>query len=157
MRREQLAVYEKCIPNLEKDNVIDIIRILYEAAQDINCLGVVFKRFDKLEEKRLRVETSEAEPLHVYAGEEEESVFFTYYASVVEDSLTMTDRQLKEVLNIMQQLELVKRFNLNKQDGKEEYLVELQQDTRDDYEESKQICAYALLPEAINLLKQYIQ
>jgi len=157
MKKERVVGCIKCIPELEKDNVIAIIRILYEAAKDINCLGVVFKRFDNLDAQRLKVETDEAEPLHVYDGEEEESVYFTYYASVVEESLSMTNRQLKEVLNIMQQLELIKRFNLNKCDDKEGYLLELQKETRDDFDESEQICAYAILPEAIDLLKEYIE
>lgn len=157
MKKERVIQCIKCIDALEKDTVIDIVRILYDAANDINCLGVVFKRFDNLDARILKVETNEAEPLHAYDGEEEEGVFFTYFASVVEDTLPMTDRQLKEVLNIMQQLELVQRFALKKHADKEGYLLELQKDTRADFEKSEQICAYAIMSDAIDMLKEYIE
>lgn len=154
MREERLMEHLKEKTGSDGQVCAAITKLLYEYAYDVNCPGVVFKRLSKINEGSIKVQGSE-EPLHVYEGEETENVCFTYVAPVVADAWELTNRQLEDALARLQGLELVKCFQLENPEGNAEYSLKLKDLGMEGVADGK-ICAYALTPEAMELLEESI-
>ena len=153
MDNKQVVERLKLVSVSEQEVVIEIMRVLYKYANNISCVGVVFQRFSNINMDRIKVEMTEEEPLHVYEGEEEERVRFTYFAPVITDSWEITNEQLNELFVMLQRLELVRCFVLDKLTDGGEYSLRPEQGM-DDLVADGQICAYVLTSEAVDLLEK---
>ena len=69
MKEERLMEHLRQATGSDGQECAAIVKLLYEYADEINCLGVVFKRLNKINEGFIKVQGSE-EPLYVYEGEE---------------------------------------------------------------------------------------
>lgn len=137
----------------EQERLLEIMQVLYKYAKDIDCPGVILKRWSNINQKSVKVYLTEEEPLHVYDGEEEERVCFTYVAPVITDSLKITNEQLKELFITLQRLELVKCFVLDKLTDGDEYSLRPEQGMNN-FVADGQICVYALTSQAVELLEE---
>lgn len=153
MDNKQLVEHLKQVSASEQEVAIEIMRVLYQYANHINCVGVVFQRFSDINIDRIKVEMTEEEPLHIYEGEEEERVRFTYFAPVIADSLKITNEQLKELFVSLQRLELVRCFVLDKLTDEGEYSLRPEQEMKDLVIDG-QVCVYALTSQAVELLEE---
>ena len=153
MDNKQLMEHLKQVSASEQEVAIELMRVLYQYANHISCLGVVLQRFSNINMDRIKVKLTEEEPLHVYEGEEEESVRVTYFAPVITDSLKITNEQLNELFVTLQRLELVKCFVLDKLTDGGEYSLRSEQGMNN-FVADGQICVYALTSQAVELLEE---
>lgn len=153
MDNKQLVEHLKQVSASEQEVAIELMRVLYQYANHISCLGVVLQRLSNINMDRIKVKLTEEEPLHIYEGEEEESVRVTYFAPVITDSLKITNEQLNELFIALQRLELVKCFVLDKLTDGGEYSLRSEQGMNN-FVADGQICVYALTSQAVELLEE---
>ena len=153
MDNKQLVEHLKQVSASEQEVAIELMRVLYQYANHISCLGVVLQRLSNINMDRIKVEMTEEEPLHVYEGEEEERVRVTYFAPVITDSLKITNEQLNELFITLQRLELVRCFVLDKLTDGGEYSLRPEQGMNN-FVADGQICVYALTSQAVELLEE---
>lgn len=128
-----------------------VLQLLYRYETDIECNGVVFNRAADGEEI-LALGTVDEDPLFVA---EEGGYEFSngYYAVVSDDSLQVTETQLREVLAGLERKKLVKKLDLSRYNGEEIYLMRQQGGTFQCYTEvPKGVYAYTLSREAQDTL-----
>ena len=129
-----------------------ILQLIYGYESDIECNGVVFSRLEEIDKKAFKLRSIVAEPLYVTEDGDTDSVYFGYYAAVVEDNLEMTDTQLRETLAVLEQKNYIKRFSLSKWEGRDTYRVEECDSDTDDEEIQGDAFAYMLTQKAIDCL-----
>lgn len=102
----------------------NLLQLLFKENDDIDFGGCVFKKLHDVPEKTINVFSREAEPIYGYADEEYSSVFFEKHILVIDDDLEISALELRTSLNILEQLNLVKCFTINKYRNKNEYSLE---------------------------------
>lgn len=102
----------------------NLLRLLFDLSDECDCLGAVFKKLYDISDSSIKVLSTEAEPLEDYCNEDYSNVFFECYFAVLNDKLQISAEELRMSLNMLEQLNLVKRLTINKYKNKNEYSLE---------------------------------
>lgn len=131
-----------------------LLNLIYENDIDGENLGVVFRKIDKITDKVIKVFSKEAEPLEEFLGEDYSNVFFTYYIAIIDDDMEISQEKLRMSLNILEQLNLVKQFTINKYRDKNEYsLEEHNKEHVEEFDPYKRLSGYTLTGYARDMMK----
>lgn len=102
-----------------------LLQLLFNLDNDIDFLGCVFKKLHDIPDEVIDVTSKDAEPLHDYIHEDYSNVFFEKHIPVIDDGLEeISASELRASLNILEQLNLVKSFTINKYRDKNKYSLE---------------------------------
>lgn len=129
-----------------------ILQLIYGYELDIECKGVVFNCLADVEEKVVRLKSTEAEPLYVSEEGEVELVYYGYYAAVVEDCLNATAEQLIDALAVLQEKKMINKFSLSESEEKGTYLMGHQGNIFQGRFKGEP-CAYQLMQNALDYLE----
>ncbi len=102
----------------------ELLKLIYEHESEGDCLGVSFRRFNAIESNAISVISDEAEPLIDYDDGKISNVFYKYFICVLTDDLKISDTILEKGLNILQQLNLIVAFDVNKYRDSDEYSLD---------------------------------
>lgn len=131
----------------------EILNLIYEKQIDDDCLGIAFTRYCDIESCSISVESNVAEPLVEHYDEEPINVFYLYNVLVIEDGLSVSSSDLERSLNILQQLNLISKFQLNKFVSRDLYsLAKHDAKHLKDFDPRKCITAYTLTPYANDMM-----
>lgn len=132
----------------------ELLRLIYEYQSDVDCLGVSFKRFNAIEDNAISVISDEAEPLIAFDDGEISNVFYEYFICVLTDNLMVSDTIFKKGLNILQQLNLIVAFDINKYRDNDKYSLEKHNKNHlNEFDPYKKIKAYTLTSYANDLME----
>lgn len=132
----------------------NLLRLLFNFDSDIDSLGCVFKKLHDISDKVIHVYSKDAEPLHEYIDDDYSNVFFQKHIPVVDDGLEISAAELRAALNILEQLNLVKRFTINKYRNKNEYSLE-EHDVKHaaDFDPYNQLTGFSLTAYARDMMR----
>lgn len=101
-----------------------LLQLLFTLHDEDDCLGAIFKKLYNISNTSIQVFSTEAEPLQEFSGTNYSNVFFEYYFTVMDDNLDISVEELRMSLNILEQLNLIKRYTINKYKNKNKYSLE---------------------------------
>lgn len=119
-----------------------VLQLMYRYETDIECNGIIFSRKSDGAELLPFIRADEES---LYAPGVEEAFSEGYYVIVSEESLQVTEAQLKEVLAGFERKKLVKKFDISQYNGEEINLMRQEGGTFQSYTEvPRGIYAYML-------------
>lgn len=132
----------------------ELLKLIYEYELDGDCLGISFRRFNGIKTKVISVISNEAEPRPIHDNKEKTDVFYEYYICVLSDNLQISDKLFKQALNILQQLNLIVVFEINKFKDYNRYSLDKHnKDHLNEFDPYKKIKAYTLTSYANDLME----
>lgn len=132
----------------------EILKSMFDYESDGDCLGITFSRFTRTDCKVLQVLSDEAEPLEIGQDEDISYVFYQYFVPVLDDDIEVTNKIFEKALNILQQLNLIITFKLNKYKNGDRYSLDKHdEDHVDEFDAYRKETAYALTSYAEDMLE----
>lgn len=132
----------------------EILKSMFDYESDGDCLGITFSRFTRTDCKVLQVLSDEAEPLEIEQDEDISYVFYQYFVPVLDDDIEVTNVIFEKALNILQQLNLIITFKLNKYKNGDKYSLDKHdEDHVDEFDAYGKETAYALTSYAEDMME----
>lgn len=132
----------------------EILKSIFDYESDGDCLGISFSRFTSTDCEVLQVLSDEAEPLGIEQDEDISYVFYQYFVSVLDDDIEVTNEIFEKALNILQKLNLITIFKLNKYKNADKYSLDKHdEDHVDEFDAYRKETAYALTSYAEDMME----
>lgn len=132
----------------------EILKSIFDYESDGDCLGITFSRFTSTDCEVLQVLSDEAEPLGIGQDGDISYVFYQYFVPVLDDNIEVTNEIFEKALNILQQLNLIIIFKLNKYKNADKYSLDKHdEDHVDEFDAYRKETAYALTSYAEDMME----
>ncbi len=132
----------------------EILKSIFDYESDGDCLGITFSRFTSTDCEVLQVLSDEAEPLRIEQDGDISYVFYQYFVPVLDDNIEVTNEIFEKALNILQQLNLIIIFKLNKYKNADKYSLDKHdEDHVDEFDAYRKETAYALTSYAEDMME----
>lgn len=132
----------------------EILKSIFDYESDGDCLGITFSRFTSTDCEVLQVLSDEAEPLGIEQDGDISYVFYQYFVPVLDDNIEVTNEIFEKALNILQQLNLIIIFKLNKYKNADKYSMDKHdEDHVDEFDAYRKETAYALTSYAEDMME----